>query len=252
MLARLQPRGAGNSCFQSGTYANASHVVSRERRSFLMIWSSSRPIGSGSRSVLATVVVLFLAAAGIPSSVGYADVTASGLNTTVNNVGSNFNITGGTRPNNGANLFHSFGNFSLNAPESANFLNDSGLATNNIISRVTGGNPSNIFGTINTAAFGSANLFLMNPAGIIFGPTARLNVGGSFHATTADYIKLGTDGIVYADPAKGSVLTAAAPTAFGFLNPAPAPINVVTPAPGLLRVPVPGQTLSLVGGTVNI
>ena len=218
------------------------------------MWSSSRGKRRCPRSyVLAAVVDLLLATAGTPSSVSYADVTPSGLNTTVNIVGSNFNITGGTRPNNGVNLFHSFGNFSLNTPESANFLNDSGLATNNIISRVTGGNSSNIFGTINTAAFGSANLFLMNPAGILFGATAQLNVGGSFHATTADYIKLGTDGgVIYADPAKGSVLTAAAPTAFGFLNPAPAPINVVTPAPGLLRVPVPGKTLSLVGGTVNV
>jgi len=220
-----------------------------------MIWSSRRRTGSGPRGcVLAALTVgLLVAAAGIPSSLSHADVTASGLNTTVTGVGNNFNITGGTRPNNGTNLFHSFGNFSLNTPESANFLNDSGLATNNIISRVTGGNPSNIFGTINTSAFGSANLFLMNPAGILFGATAQLNVGGSFHATTADYIKLGTDGgVIYADPAKGSVLTAAAPTAFGFLNPAPAPINVVTPAPGLLRVPVPGKTLSLVAGTVNV
>ena len=54
----------------------------------------------------------------------------------------------------------------------ANFFNDSGLATSNILGRVTGGNLSNIFGTIQTTGFGNANLFLMNPAGFLFGPNA--------------------------------------------------------------------------------
>src|SRR5215510_1437707 len=109
-----------------------------------MMWSTGK--GSWGGILVALFVGVLLAAAGIPSSVGHADVTGSGLNTTVNVVGNNFNIMGGTRPNNGPNLFHSFGNFSLNTPESANFLNDSGLATRNILSRVTGGNPSSIFG----------------------------------------------------------------------------------------------------------
>ena len=122
------------------------------------------------------------------ASLVHADVTSSGLGTVVNQPSAGvFDITGGTRPNNGSNLFHSFGNFSVDVSQSANFLNDAGLATNNIISRVTGGNPSNIFGTINTTDFGGANLYLMNPAGILFWPNARLNVAGSFHATTADY-----------------------------------------------------------------
>jgi len=83
----------------------------------------------------------------------------------------------------------------------ANFLNGvsydtngnplaAGLPTSNILGRVTGGNISNIFGTIQTTGFGSANLFLMNPAGIMFGPNAQLQVDGAFHATTADYIAL--------------------------------------------------------------
>jgi filamentous hemagglutinin family protein len=184
------------------------------------------------------------------------NITSSGLGTAINGstsapcLGVTCTITGGDRR--GQNLFHSFGLFNIGAGNTANFSNDSGLATSNIVGRVTGGQTSNIFGIIQTTNFGAANLFLMNPFGWIFGPTARLNVGGSFHATTADYIKLGVDGTFYADPAKASVLTSANPTAFGFLNPAPAPINVVTPAPGVLRVPVNGQTLSLVGGTVNV
>jgi len=112
-------------------------------------------------------------------------ITPSGLNTQVSapeNLPSGavqHNITGGTRPGGGGNLFHSFGAFGVPTDNIANFRNDSALPTTNILSRVTGGNPSNIFGTIQTQGFGNANLFLMNPAGIVFGPDATLNVGGS-------------------------------------------------------------------------
>ncbi len=205
----------------------------------------------GSLAVL-LVAVLSSAASGLPA-VSHADVTTSGLDTTVNQPATGvYNITGGTRPGGGTNLFHSFGNFSLNASESANFLNSSGMATTNILARVTGGNQSQIFGTINSLDFPSANLFLMNPFGIVFGPGAKLNVGGSFHATTADYIKLGNDGIFYAAPAGASVLTTSPPSAFGFLNPSPASIEVRSPTVSdPLRVQA-GQTLSFVGGAVNL
>lgn len=209
---------------------------------------------------------LLLYAASGAFSVSFADVTSSGLNTVVSQSAPGiFNITGGARPGGGANLFHSFGNFSLNTPERANFLNNSGLATTNILSRVTGGNPSNILGTIDTTAFPGANLFLMNPAGILFGPTAQLNVAGSFHATTADYIGLADGSRFNAVPSGAdALLTVAAPAAFGFLTATPAPINVQTgvlnvsnPNPAarqftsLLQVPT-GETISLVGGALNI
>src|SRR5262249_3110178 len=113
-------------------------------------------------------------------------ITSSGLNTKVSapttlpNGKVNFDITGGTRPNNGQNLFHSFGQFSIATKNIANFLNDRGLPTSNIIGRINGGQVSNIWGTIQTTGFGAANLYLINPAGFLFGPTATLNVGGSF------------------------------------------------------------------------
>jgi len=197
------------------------------------------------------------------SSLSYAQVstniTSSGLGTALNGsttvpcVAGTCNITGGDRR--GQNLFHSFGQFNIGAGDTANFSNDSGLATSNILGRVTGGQISNVFGTIQTTDFGSANLFLMNPAGWIFGPSAQLNVGGSFHATTADYIKLGNNGVFFADPARDSSLTSSPPSAFGFLSTNPGSIEVQTggidfntfqPA-ALLQVP-DGQTLSLVGG----
>ncbi len=84
-----------------------------------------------------------------------------------------------------ANLSHSFGNSSVGPGDIANFLNNTGLPTSNIFGRVTGGNISNIFGTIQTSGFGNANLFLMNPAGFLFGPNATVNVGGMMAFTTA-------------------------------------------------------------------
>ncbi len=114
---------------------------------------------------------------------------AGNLGTAVTQAGNTYHITGGTRPGNGPNLFHSFGEFGVPTNNIANFLNETALPTSNILGRVTGGNPSNIFGTIQTTGFGSANLFLMNPAGIVFGPNAALNVGGSATFTTADYLR---------------------------------------------------------------
>ena len=114
---------------------------------------------------------------------------------------------------------HSLGQFNVPTNTTANFLNDSGLATSNILGRVTGGNPSNIFGTIQTTGFGNANLFVMNPAGIVFGPTASLNVGGSVSFTTADYLRL-TDGARFnaiAGPQDLSISSAPV-AAFGFLG----------------------------------
>ena len=83
-------------------------------------------------------------------------ITSSGFNTNVTSNGGTYNITGGTRPGGGESLFHSFGEFSVPTNHIANFLNDSGLSTSNILGRVTGNNPSSIFGTIQTTGFGNA------------------------------------------------------------------------------------------------
>lgn len=186
-----------------------------------------------------------------------APITPSGLDTQVNlstvqtSGKVQYDITGGTRA--GTNLFHSFGDF--NAPNNsiANFLNDSGLTTSNILGRVTGGNSSTILGTIQTTDFGNANLFLMNPAGIVFGPTATLNVGGSVTFTTADYLRLGNaggpnTGIFYADPPQVSLLSSAPLVAFGFLGSNPGSII----AQGSQLTVPEKQGISLVGGNITI
>ncbi|MGB3192284.1 MAG: filamentous hemagglutinin N-terminal domain-containing protein [Limnoraphis sp.] len=82
----------------------------------------------------------------------------------------------------GSNLFHSFQEFNVDEGRGAYFSNPDNII--NILSRVTGDNISQILGTL--GVLGNANLFLINPNGIVFGPNARLDVGGSFFATTAD------------------------------------------------------------------
>ena len=119
-------------------------------------------------------------AAILPAS---SQVTSDGsTNTTVNRSGNNFNILNGIQKGN--NLFHCFKEFSIHKGGAAIFNNTTDVVY--IINRVTGGNISSIDGLIK--ASGNANLFLINPAGIIFGENASLNIGGSFFATTAESI----------------------------------------------------------------
>jgi filamentous hemagglutinin family protein len=173
-------------------------------------------------------------------------ITADGsLGTTVAQAGNVYNIDGGTIKGN--NQFQSLSQLSVGAGDVASFNGPVGIQ--NIIGRVTGGSVSEIDGIL-TSNIAGANLFLLNPYGIMFGPNASIQVDGSFHATTADYIKLSDGAVFNAIPSSAdSLLTAAAPAAFGFLSSTPAPIEVVTP--NLLHVSV-GKTLSFVGGEVDI
>ncbi|MEP0798140.1 filamentous hemagglutinin N-terminal domain-containing protein [Trichocoleus sp. DQ-A3] len=124
-----------------------------------------------------------------------AQIQADGtLGTTVNSstflpCNTSCTIEGGTQAGN--NLFHSFGSFSIPNGGIADFLiNNSAIA--NILARVTGASPSDIQGLIRGG--GNANLFLINPNGIIFGPNTQLDIGGSFVATTANAIAFSGDG----------------------------------------------------------
>ena len=99
--------------------------------------------------------------------------------------GTTYNIKGGTFSGDGANLFHSFEKLNLDSGEIANFLSNPEVL--NILGRVVGGDASVIDGLIRVTGSDS-NLYLMNPAGIIFGNNARLDVPAAFTATTSDAI----------------------------------------------------------------
>lgn len=200
-----------------------------------------------------SIVAMHFAWVYADASAQTAPITSSGLHTQISapiqtDGRTQYNITGGTRPGGGVNLFHSFGEFGVPDNNIANFRNDSpGLQTVNILGRVTGGSESHIFGAIRTSEFGSANLFLMNPAGFLFGPNATVNVGGMVSFTSADYLKLG-DGKRFnaiANMTADALLSASPVAAFGFLGSNPGAIVVQGSE-------FNGASISLVGGTITI
>lgn len=171
-------------------------------------------------------------------------VGTGGLGTSVSTSGNVTNITGGTRPGNGPNVFHSFNQFSVGAGDVAAFVNPGGAS--NVISRVIGGSPSNINGTIQALNW---NLYFINPSGVIFGPSARLNVTGSAFFGTANAILFSDQRVFSANQfAFDNTLSVAPPASFGFLGPAPYGPVVLSSGTVLQG----NAVIGLVGGTVQI
>lgn len=183
-------------------------------------------------------------------------------NSVIDRNGNLININGGT--SSGKNLFHSFEQFSVPANNTAYFNNATDIQ--NIFSRVTGGNVSVIEGILK--ANGTANLFLLNPNGIIFGQGAQLDIGGSFLATTAERIVF-ADGSSFSatKPNSTPILTVSVPVGLGFGR-TPETIQVRgtghklqgfsslfssiirDDSPTGLSV-APGKTIALIGGDVT-
>jgi filamentous hemagglutinin family protein len=144
----------------------------------------------------------------------------------------------------GGNLFHSFSQFNLAAGQSLYFNNPVGVR--NILTRVTGA-ASNIQGTLGIN--GSANLFLINPRGVFFGPNARLDMRGSFVTTTANAIQFGNQG----------VFNASVPDAVPLLNIDPSALlfnqtQAIVPNIQIDRAQLsvdPGKSLGLIGGNLQ-
>ncbi|MBD1835125.1 CHAT domain-containing protein [Cyanobacteria bacterium FACHB-472] len=166
---------------------------------------------------------------------------ADGTGTVVTSNNNRIDINGGHLSGDGANLFHSFQQFGLDAGQIANFVSNPSLQ--NILGRVVGGNSSYINGLIQITG-GNSNLFLMNPAGIVFGAGASLNVPAAFTATTANGIGFGNNWF-NATGANDYLPLVGTPSAFAFTMNQPGSIVNA----GNLAVSQ-GQDLTLLGGTV--
>ncbi|MDX2240629.1 MAG: CHAT domain-containing protein [Leptolyngbyaceae cyanobacterium bins.302] len=164
-----------------------------------------------------------------------------GTGTIVTPSGNQLNISGGTLSGNGANLFHSFQQFGLSQGQIANFLSNPQIQ--NILGRIVGGDPSVINGLIQVTG-GNSNLYLMNPAGIIFGASARLNVPAAFTATTANALGFGNQ---WWNAIGSNDYTNLVGNPHSFVFSASQPGAIVNA--GNLTVGT-GQSLTLVGGTV--
>ncbi len=183
------------------------------------------------------------------SEVSLAQITSDNTtNTQVDTIDNVAEITGGeTRE---GNLFHSFQDFSVQTGNEAFFNNANDIS--NIFSRVTGGNISNIDGLI--GANGSANLFLINPAGILFGENASLNIGGSFYGSSASSIVF-ENGEFSTDLDNPPLLTVNAPIGLGFRDNPGEIINrsfVQNSVEEFVGLEVtPGNNLALIGGNIK-
>lgn len=172
------------------------------------------------------------------------DGTGTVINNVTNQNGNNLNIiniTGGQRSSDGGNLFHSFVKFGLTKDEIANFQSNPNIQ--NIFTRVVGGNPSLINGLLQITG-GNSNLFFINPAGVIFGKDARLNLPAAFSATTSSAIGFDS-GWFNATGNNNYSILAGQPNNYAFTLTQP---GVVVNGGNLGLNP--GQNLTLLGGNV--
>lgn len=175
----------------------------------------------------------------------FIKATPNDAGTVVNPSGNTFNIEGGIKA--GENLFHSFEKFGLNEGQIANFLSNGNIR--NILGRVTGGDASVINGLIQVTVkngYPNPNLYLMNPAGIVFGPNAKLDLPGAFIGTTANGIRIDNQWF-NAEGINNYSNLKEAPSVLGFSLEKP---GAIVNAAENLEPPNKKLHLVLVGGTV--
>lgn len=177
----------------------------------------------------------------------HAEVVLDGtMGQTGSVVGPNYDINASYGKISGNNLFHSFSAFNVQSGETATFSGPTNVT--DIFSRVTGDSHSSINGSIGSNISG-ANLWLINPKGIVFGKDAQLNLSGAFHATTADFIQFDNNEKFFADTTNtDSIISVANPRAFGFLTANPVGIAVN----GSKLVGAEGKAVSLVSGPITL
>lgn len=143
----------------------------------------------------------------------------------------------------GANLFHSFQEFNVDSGQIAEFTDSTQSSYSNVIARVTGNNASQIFGSVKTGSgLENANLYLINPNGILFGEGAAVNVGGAFYASTADTLVFSDTTNQELKMSSNDVNFSSAPiAAFGFVD-----------VSNTIAVSIENTTLHINGGEVGI
>jgi len=181
-------------------------------------------------------------AANAQSITAAEDATGTVVTESQTGLETQFDITGGSFSADGINQFHSFDSFSVEAGQTANFVAEPSVQ--NVLARVNGGAPSVVNGQVQIEGIGQPDLFLMNPAGILIGPDAHLNLPGSLTVTTADAISFDQDRF-YAVGDNTYTALSRSPTAFVFESDSPG--SIVTE--GNLSVTSNGA-LTLLGGTV--
>lgn len=149
----------------------------------------------------------------------------------------------------GQGLFHSFREFSLESGEQATFTGEASIS--HVLARVTGGQKSEINGTLRSD-IPDADLFFVNPAGVVFGNDSAIQVDGSLYVATADYVELGSGGRFDAGKPERSVLVSEPPAAFGFLERQPAPIVFESALGGHELSVSDGHSLSVVAGDILV
>ena len=145
----------------------------------------------------------------------------------------------------GKNLFHSFEEFSIAQGESATFTGPADIA--NVISRVTGGEVSSIDGLLRSEV-GTADFYFINPAGVMFGPNAQVDVPAAFHVSTADELRFENGETFSAVNPGSSSLSLSTPESFGFLSPQPAPVYLN----GSYLIFQPGTNVSVSAGSISM
>ena len=187
-----------------------------------------------------TLLTIGSAIAGMTIPVQAEPISVPTGATQVERSGEVFSITGGVTSGDGQTLFHSFAEFGLTQDQVASFL--ARPEVQSILGSVVGGEASYIDGLLQVTG-SAADLYLINPAGIWFGPNAQLDLAGSFAATTASGV-LFDDAIFNVLGPNDFSQLAGAPTGFVFGDAAGSVVNAAD-----LSV-LPGESIALIGGQV--
>ena len=219
-------------------------MLSSQLYSMLKYLASETNISSVCKGICGALSLWFIATSSVKADI-VPDQTLGNENSVVIDGDNLETIRGGLTVDN--NLFHSFEKFNINKEQTAQFI-VFGNRIENIINRVTGDSPSEILGRISVVG-SNANFFLINPNGIMFGPNAELNIGGSFIGTTAEAIGFGDRGFFSALAPDTPELLNVKPSALLFNQIANQPITLRSTQLGLDS---PNSSLLLVGGNVNL